>query len=108
MSCDPSWWKAAFQIATFVFSFLVILSTAGNWYFGRLQEAARDAERVKQRQEDQSRLTRMEAGINDLVAQGRLSRQDANRLIQVILSDQMTLEDKVQVEIKKVLPEKKP
>ncbi len=108
MSYDPGWWKAAFQVAVFVFGVLIIVCTAGNWYFGRREEAAREALRAKQREEDRSRLTRMEAGINTLVAQGRLSRQDANKLLQVVLSEQFTLGDKVQLELRNAQPENTP
>jgi len=109
MNYDPGWWKAAFQIATFVFSILVIVATAGNWYFGRREEATRERVRASQREEDQSQLRRMEASINELVAKGRLSRQDANKLLEVIISEQMPpMKEKLQVEIKKVQPEKKP
>ncbi len=105
---DPGWWKLAFQVAIYLFAILLAVANLGSWHFGRLEEAARERERAKQREEERGRLTRIEAGVNDLVAQGRLSRQDANRLLQVVISEQMTLGEKLQVEIKRGQPEKKP
>jgi hypothetical protein len=108
MSHDPGWWKAGFQNATYVFSGMIIACNAISSHFGKQEEPVKEGARAKQREEEQCRLTRIEAGINQLVAQGRLSRPDANRLLQVMLSDQLTMEDKVQVELGKAQPENKP
>ena len=108
MNYDPGWLKAGFQVATFVLSILVIIGTAGSWYFGRRDEAAREAVREKQRAEAQNQLSRIEGAIKELVAKGKLSRQDANKLIQVIMSEQLSLKESVQVEVKKAPPDNKP
>ncbi len=96
---DPGWRKNAFQGLIFFGSFLVLLGTLGHWYFGDQQDKAKERT-ARQREESLTkRLEAIQAGINELVAQGRLSKQDAQRLLQITLTDTLPLGDSVRIEV---------
>jgi hypothetical protein len=105
MSCNPGWWKAVCQVPVHVLSGLVILATAGIWYFGRREDKKKeplqkqeDAEKERRQNE---RFERMEAGISELVTLGQISREDANKGLHIVVGERVLLREKMQVEIGK-------
>jgi hypothetical protein len=122
---DAAWWKLASQVLVFAASAAAGLGGMGVWYFGRLDDQAKDrvaqareavlSERVGQlvtsngRLESQNaglshRLDAVHAGIKELVSQGQLSRPEAERLIRVIISESLSLQEDLKVEVKRGTP----
>jgi len=122
---DPAWWKSASQVLVFAASALAGLGAIGGWYFGRLddhikEQAARGREaalsaqvdellRSNGRLESQSaglgqKLEAVRAGIEELVSRGQLSRQDAQRLLHVIISESLSLQEELKTEVRRGMP----
>lgn len=122
---DAAWWKLASQVVVFAASAAAGLGGLGVWYFGRLDDQAKErvarareaalSEQVGQlvtsngRLESQNaglshRLDAVHKGIAELVRQGQLSRPDAERLIGVIISESLSLQENLKVELKRGTP----
>ncbi|MDP9144761.1 MAG: hypothetical protein M3N43_08720 [Actinomycetota bacterium] len=126
---DPAWWKSASQVLVFAASAVAGAGAGAGWYFGRVDDqvkerAARQREtalsaQVSELLQSNGRLEShnaalslkveaIHAGINELVSRGRLSRQDAQKLIHVIISESLSLQENLQVELKRGTPGSRP